>query len=271
MKVGEKVTIHLDRKFDGVFYLVPIGDIHRLNAASSDSVLDETVDWIASREHARWIGMGDYADFIGYRDSRFDPTVVDKAVPVCKLGQIGKEGVESVRRSLSPISDQCIGMLEGNHERKYEEYNDCQDLTADMCASMGVQYLTYSCFQELEFVYKRDRYTYTIRAHHGAGYAQTKGGKMNKLKQFAQQTNAEITLMGHLHDIISYPQIELWTDGTRIRERVRLALMTGTFLKTYEQDITTYGEVKAYDPAPLGAPKVGLTPFERKTIGDVIG
>jgi len=255
----------MKRGWDGRLDLIPIGDVHRGNDACSSERFHETIDWIAGKPNAMWIGMGDYGDFIGYRDSRFDPTVIDKVIPTLKLGQIGKQTIRMVSDELRPIAtrDRCLGLLEGNHERKYEEHNDCQNLMQDMCDDLGVPFLTYSCFQELELRYGRDSYCYTIRAHHGAGYAQTKGGKMQKLKKFAQQTDADLTLMGHLHDIIRYPQIELLTSGGRIQQRERLAVMTGSYLKAYKQDVTTYAEIKAYDPVPLGSPTITLTPFER--------
>jgi len=270
MEIGKKRVVQLRGKADKPFYLVPLGDVHLLSEACSTSTLKETITWIARRPDVLWIGMGDYADYIGYKDNRFDPTVIDKALAVADLAKIGDKSIEVVEEYFKPIAGKCLGMLYGNHEDAYQQRQTSGELHGKLCARLGVQNLGYSCFQELEFRRGKESFTYVIRAHHGAGWAASKGGKLNRLKQFAQQTTADLTLVGHLHDILMYPDIQLFPDGGRIRQRVKLAIMTGTYLRTYSHGITTYAERKGYDPAPLGSPRIPLYPFGEKTIGDVI-
>lgn len=267
MIIGKKCVIKLGRhKF---LWLVPIGDIHLKNAACSLSKLQDTLDWIAATPNCRWIGMGDYAEFIGHTDKRFDPGAVDKAMPVSDLGRLSDVSTTAVAQIFKPIASKCLGMLYGNHEDVYMLRTQQANMHKELCQKIGVQNLGYSCFQQIEFQRGNERQIYTIRAHHGAGFAQTKGGKMQALVKFCRQTDADITLVGHLHDSMQHPDQMLTLINGHIVARTRLGVMTATYLKTYEEDVTTYGEKRGYDPVPLGSPRIQITPFSNRTLGDV--
>jgi len=257
------------KDLDCPFYLVPLGDIHLLNEACAKDRAQETIDWIKRQERCLWIGMGDYCDFIGYKDSRFDPTVVDKMLRVSDLGAMGQKGNDTIAEWFAPIADKCMGLLYGNHEDAYQLHQEQQHLHRELCDRLKVQNLGYSCFASIVFKRGKKTDTFTIRAHHGSGYAQTRGGKMQRLKKFVDQTNADITLMGHLHDKLVYPDIQLVPQDGKIVERERLGVMTGSYLATYAEGTTTYAEKRGYDPVPLGSPRIPLQPFNRQRFGVV--
>lgn len=267
MNIGKKRVIKLGRhKF---WWLVPIGDIHLKNRACSQAKLQETIDWVVATPNCVWIGMGDYAEFIGHTDKRFDPATFGTSALVRDLGRLSADAVEAVAQIFKPIAKKSLGMLYGNHEDAYMLRTQQADMHKNLCEAVGVQNLGYSCFQQIEFRRGHERQTYTIRAHHGAGFAQTKGGKMQALVKLCRQTDADITLMGHLHDSMQHPDQMLTLINGRIVARTRLGVMTATYLKTYEENVATYGEKRAYDPVPLGSPRIQITPFSHRTLGDV--
>ena len=58
-------------------------------------------------------------------------------------------------------------------------------------------------------------------------------------------------------------------DCTKIRNRTRLGVVSGSYLKTYAQGVTSYGEQKGYEPVTLGAAWVKINPETREMWGRV--
>jgi len=269
MNYGNTINIKL-KNLDKPYFLVPLGDIHYGNEACDKDELDKIVDWIRSRKRVLWIGMGDYADYIGYKDSRFDPTVVDKSLSISSLGKLGCELIQKFQSIVAPIANKCIGLMYGNHEDRYQIQQEQMNLHHDLCQKLGVCDLGYSCFTRISFSYKKEVTFYDIRAHHGAGWAQSDGGVINRLVKFMNQTDSDVTLIGHLHQRVHKIKIVLSYNGEKVIEKVHFGAVTGTYLKTYADGITTYAEKRGYDPTPIGSYKIPLLPFAERTIGDII-
>ena len=183
---------------------------------------------------------------------------------------MGAELNHQIGDRFQPIAGQCIGLVYGNHEDSYQLRTDAQNMHQDLCKALGVQNLGYSCFQRIEFQRGNRAHGYTIRAHHGSGWAQSDGGVINRLTKFMAQTDADLTLVGHLHKMDTAKKIELRFNGTAMVQRVKLGVLTGTYLRTYQDGITTYAEKRGYDPVPLGSYRIPLQPFGERTIGDVV-
>lgn len=234
---------------------------------------------------AFWIGLGDYADFIGYTDAkRFDPDAVADWISVKDLGRLGQRSIERVRQLLLPIKDKCLGLLVGNHERKYEIATQQESqLHGWLCSELGVPMLGYCCLVDLVFsrapgkahIAKESSgtssQTFRLFAHHGAGYANTPGGKLNRLIGFMDSFDADIYLAGHTHDRTAKRITSLGAneDCSKLRQRVKVGVISGSYLKTYEETTTTYGEQKAYRPVALGASRVTIKPETREILADI--
>jgi len=50
----------------------------------------------------------------------------------------------------------------------------------------------------------------------------------------------------------------------RIEDRPQVFAVTGSFLKGYVENVTTYSERAGYHPNALGCAKVNIVPFDRK-------
>lgn len=280
---GKRYIIHNSRS--DRFRIWNLADLHEGNVGCAEKELDADIRTIRDDPHSFWLGGGDYADFIGYHDKRFDPDAVAEWVTVKKLGDLGKASIERVRDKLKPIAGKCLGLLIGNHELKYQLAMEHESLHAWLCTELGVPSLGYSCIFDVVFIrsgsVKQPRLSMTLRpgghtkthansfrvfAHHGAGYAQTPGGKLNRLVGFMQAFEADLYFVGHVHDHLARKEPVLTVDAsaTKIVQRERLGVIAGSYLKTYQQGATTYGEQRGYRPTSLGAAVAEVHPETRE-------
>jgi hypothetical protein len=290
---GKKYIWHGSQK--DVFKIVYFSDIHWLAKACAEKEVLKTRDEILADPFTFWIGGGDYGEFIGFGDAkRFDPDAVADSVTVKDLGSLGKRTYERIYREIfAPIKHKCLGLIIGNHEKQYMRRLQQEDLHGWLCTEMGVPNLGYSCFMDVVFQQWRGPMipdgpcqlspvslpkkfhggseTFRIWCHHGAGAAQTKGGKINRLTSFMRNFEADIFFMGHVHDQMGARLTPLIADSdcAKIRHRIKLGVVSGSYLKTYAQGVTTYGEQKGYEPTTLGAAFVQIQPQTREMWGRV--
>jgi hypothetical protein len=276
------------------FKLVYFSDIHWLAKACAEKEVLKTRDDILNDPFTFWIGGGDYGEFIGFGDAkRFDPDAVADHVTVKDLGRLGKRTYEGVRDIFKPIAHKCLGLIVGNHEKQYMRRQQQEDLHGWLCTELGVADLGYSCFMDLCFqqyrgniimnppAQLRDRSlpkknhagseTFRIWCHHGAGAAATKGGKINRLVSFMRNFDADIFFMGHVHDQMG-ARIQVLTadaDCVKLRNRTKIGVVSGSYLKTYASGVTSYGEMKGYEPTTLGAAFVSIKPQAREIFGRI--
>ena len=264
-----------------VFTLWCLSDLHWGSRNCAADRVREDLAAIADDPYALWIGVGDYADYIGFRDKRFDPDVAPADMKVRDLGRLGRLLTGQVRDLFMPIADKCVGLLSGNHEKAYERHNDQAGLHSWLCTELAVPDLGYCCFVDLTFIRKPrssrpnvvlsdakgkmggdSRWRRRIFAHHGAGFAQTPGGKLNRLIQFMDYFESDLTLCAHVHDVVAKRLTRLGVDDKcgHIIDREQLGIVTGTYLLTYHEGPAGYGEQKGYRPSPLGAARVTLCP-----------
>ena len=289
MHAGGTTYIRHGSKRD-VFRLWYLSDIHWMSAACAEDRVRRDIQAIADDPFSFWIGGGDYADFISHQDKRFDPDAVSERVSVRDLARLGMVAYEQVRDLFRPIAGQCLGLVEGNHERKYSLAMEQRDRHGWLCQELGAANLGYSALIDLAFVRAANTRipriisaeersslrqshceTFRIWCHHGAGYAMTKGGKINRLSAFMNAIDADIYMMGHVHDQTGTRESVIAADRTctKLIERQRLGIISGSYLKTYSQGVTTYAEQRGYRPTTLGAAWVTIRPDTREIEGRI--
>ena len=251
-----------------------LGDIHLLNRGCHETLLDETIAQIADDPLALWFGMGDYADLISTTDKRFDPEMIGERVSVKQLGKLGPTAKALILEKFLPIADKCVGMLQGNHEWSYAQHFEqaivqdvVEELNEYLDGKWRIPYMHYSGFRDLIFHRGRHSRRFRICAHHGAGYAATKGGKLNRLLRFMAGFDADMYFMGHVHAVTDDTVIVVGADDAcrhLIQSQTKVGCITGTFLRTYVEGTSGYGERKLYDPTPLGAPRIWIEPSSEK-------
>ena len=115
------------------------------------------------------------------------------------------------------------------------------------------------------------RWSVRFFAHHGAGFAQSPGGKMNRLVKFMDAFQADVYACGHVHDQIARRQPIIGANAacTELIATERVGIITGSYLKTYAKGNTTYGEQRGYFPVNLGMAGVMLTPDDDGGHGEI--
>lgn len=255
-----------------------VADLHLGNRGVNKDLLARDLKEIKDDPNSFWVGVGDYAEYITITDrKRFDAEALDPDIlGVADLMNLGKVLTDAVVKTFAPIKHKCLGLAFGNHEGRYMREQDQTDLHAVLCDRLGVPNLRYSAMftvvplrvpgkasRLVSFEKTRDSKgqthhcdeSKTFFVHHGAGGAQTAGGKQNRLRRFMRLTDADATFVGHCHDTRFEPETILRLDrnGTHIGARKRLGLMTGSYLTTYTPGMSGYGERAGYEPATLGA------------------
>ena len=265
-----------------------LSDLHLMSRACAEDKLREDIETIENDPHSFWLGGGDYCEFIGHTDKRFDPDSVAEWVSVKDLGRLGERGIRHCRELFWPIRHKCLGLLMGNHEKYYELHTEHEGLHSWLCTELGVSNLRYSSLFDVVFIrnpraktprllqgpVKRNGFSkvaFRIFCHHGAGFAQTPGGKLNKLIQFMQSFDADVYFCGHVHDKVGRREPTIGGNPAcdKLVAHERLGIISGSYLKTYAQGVTTYGEQRGYRPVSLGAAWVKIRPETRQLRAEI--
>lgn len=278
---GARLILYGDE--DAEFSLYDVADIHFGNRGCAKHVLEGDVKRIKNDPSAFWALGGDYADFISFADKRFDPECVDEDMRVVDMAQMATWLTEKVLTFLSPIKEKCLGAGIGNHEHKYFTATAQQNVHSNMCTDLDCQDLGYSGWFDLYFehmpgmtgcqlikrpkadqIRKPGQARLRTMVHHGFSAAATAGGKMNALKRAMDMADADLIMMGHLHEQIAKATVRLGVDDSCqvLTHRTSLGMITGTYLRGYAMNQTGYGEMRGYPPSVLGASRAIYKPCD---------
>ena len=232
-----------------------LGDIHLGSRGCLVKMLKKVLVRIKEDPKALWFGMGDFWDLVTWNDPRFDPSNIAKEHREAHFTGLVKGMLDEAYKLFEPIKDKCLGLLHGNHEYKYGLHND-ETMMQDLAEMMEVPFLGYSAFKDVVF---GDKIKLRFYLHHGAGNAQTKGGKLNKLLRFVASRDADVIAMGHVHAILEDLTLSLGAnhDCTDIEQKMKLGLITGSYLAGYRADVdgsSSYVERAGMNPTALGSP-----------------
>ncbi len=281
MHLGGRVEIAV-KSLDEPMSIWGIGDIHLLNRGCWEAGLDANLKRIADDPHAYWVGLGDYADLISYRDRRFDPGSMEERDAKAIAQEHGDLAIDRAYDKLMPVADKCLGLLEGNHEHTYGVKMErrivsrlVKRINEELTRRRGkrpwnVPYLGYSAFRDVVFMKRGREVRFRLCLHHGAGAAQTKGGKLNRLDRFMQYFDADLYLMGHVHTVTDDSIVVIGADDAceHLTHRTRAGVICGSYLRTYSEDDETseggYGERAMYEPVVLGSPRITIMPGSRE-------
>jgi len=263
------------RKSEIVLYFV--GDLHIGNIAVSKSKLNAIRNEILSADNHFVIGMGDYADYINFDDKRFRSQIADFTIE--QAGSLGLELTRQVKEFFEPFKDRILGLCWGNHEEKYFASKQQYQLHQWLCTELGVPNFGYSALFDIVFVRpcklrlirppnmlngnNKSKWSVRLFVHHGAGCAITSSGRSRTLERLMELTDADITVAAHLHGAKVESKVRLTLSGKRkdkLSEKRIFGALTGAYLRSYAEGLTTYSERKAYYPTVLGSTKIVIQP-----------
>jgi hypothetical protein len=280
---GSRLILYGDK--DAEFSLYDVADIHFGNRGCAKHVLERDMTRIAKDPYSFWVLGGDYCDFIDWNDARFDPECVDVDMTVNDMAELGAWLVRGVMKFLLPIKDSCLGAGIGNHEKKYMTGKAQADIHETVCKGLESPDLKYSGWFDLYFEHRPDfagcqliknpkleqmrqpgQVRLRVLVHHGFSAAATSGGRMIALKKALDMVDdADLVMLGHLHEQIAKTNVRIGVDETcqTLRAKSSMGLITGTYLRTYSMNQTGYGEMRGYPPTTLGATRAVFIPAER--------
>jgi predicted phosphodiesterase len=256
MEVIEREIVYSHR---GWIKIYAIGDIHAGSIHTAEAKIKNEIESIRGERNSYIVGIGDLVDCIIKDDPRFD---MSGLAPWVLKDNIIDSQREWIVELFKPVKDKIITLLSGNHEENIHlRYQN--DIMHNICNDLGVPWGGYSCFIDLLLKPKggTQSYRYTIHAFHGAGAAVTEGARLMRLKRLIDSVEADIYLMGHLHSMSSYLPEKLALRNHRIKSVHKIAVTTGSWLRSYTQGMTpSYSEKKGYPPSQIGAPCILLHP-----------
>jgi hypothetical protein len=106
------------------------------------------------------------------------------------------------------------------------------------------------------------RNSFTFYVHHGHAGGRRSGSKINCLEDAAHIFDCDIVIQGHGHKkIIAPPILRLGINQqAKLIQKKQYAIMSGSFLKGYMPEATTYVEKALYAPSDLGTIQILLRP-----------
>lgn len=250
------------------FTLYPISDIHFGTVSCSKKRIFKVRQEIISNPNARWIGIGDYLEWIDYKDPRFNPAILDTTIfSVENLHKMGDVGVRYLRDFFKPIIDKCWGMSDGNHEDKFQLRNDTV-VVERLLELLGEEYkdLYTQWTASTEVVFK-DAAKHTCRlkiwSEHGWQAGRTQGATRNEMHKVPNEfPGHDIYLRGHSHHLFADPMTLVFRapDTYKLYDKKVIVAHTGSYLESYHEGIVSYAEKAGYPPTALGGLKIQITP-----------
>ena len=247
-----------------------LSDIHLGVRACDEQALARAVREIRDDPDCYWIGLGDVADCVNKADKkRFSARSLADWITVADIDDIVGAQVRRVNEVLNPIAGKCLGFLMGNHEEaiaKFYERDAYGAIVRGLVAAgapddIGLGYAGW--IQVVADDGYGQQHVTTIYAHHGYGGGALLGGKALRLARLmADNPDADIVLMGHVHSVLHTVQTVNRISRGRLVQRNRHGVICGTFLKPSVDDHgPTYGEIAMYPPSPVAWPDLVLRPM----------
>lgn len=239
--------------------IIPLGDVHLGNASVDIVKLKGTIDYIRNKTNCYAVLMGDLADAIMTNDKRFDP---ESVAPEFRkdIGNLAFAEYEMLKDLLMPIREKILVGIRGNHDETLRlKYN--VDFSGWLHKELKVPLVSNTAFLVIKF--DREQFhtqTLTFFLNHGWSATRKTGGNVNSIEDLAGSFEADVYLLGHSHKLFVTSKIKLSVAGEHIKEKKQFFANTGTFLKTYAEGCSNYGEKGGYTPLKTGVIKFSIYP-----------
>jgi predicted phosphodiesterase len=238
-----------------------LGDLHVGNVGFQEDEFVKARQAILDND-IHVILMGDLIDGICCRDKRHDYQSLDPRF-FHDLYRYVDATYDHLITLLEPLRDNIIAIVRGNHEDTLlSDYQ--RDITYDLARELNKPYLGISGFVQLAF--KRSRFCrrMNIFCHHGSGSSITRGGKVNRVDRLLQGYDADIYMIGHMHEPMSWKSVSLGVSkngkSLGLRQRYRAGMVCSSFLATVGRNTTLYGEKRMYNPVAFELNYLEITP-----------
>jgi hypothetical protein len=265
------------------FELVLMGDDQEGNAAKATDKYLECIDYICSGENRYGIHMGDVMDAFWIDDFRYNETTVSSRPA---------EQIKRSIAQLAPLAKtgRLLSKIKGNHEKSLEmklqrlgvDWNINEQMCAELRAMSGTQYPIEGTYtNKIVFADKESKPMWGGYFTHGKRQISSispdphrkLANKQYRLKILLQEMAADCILMvmAHIHIVLvtpPLPTVYLTSEKGKLKQHYthggsgrigsyihpdhRWYGVSGSFLKTFVEDMESYSELAGYNPTELG-------------------
>lgn len=242
-----------------------VGDLHVGNAGfDRDYFLKQRKDIID--RNAYTVLVGDLMDMILMSDKRHDAAMIDERY-IGDLDDMVGDCLDDVIALFEPMKHLILGVVEGNHEEAFRRRAQL-NVTKRIADALGVPDLKGGAYIRTVLKRGRSRNKRGIFATHGAGGATTYGSKMNRLIALRDVIDADIYMQGHVHDLLVkiIPRLECfkYSDRLGLSNHPMAFMCTGSYLQTYKEGASGYGERRTYKPVTMGCGYIDVYPEDNE-------
>lgn len=267
--------IELKSKSDCVL-LRGLFDVHAGVKACDIELFKEHVEEVRTTPNMYAFLGGDMCECINPTDKRFDPKLLTTHNQK-NLDNLVMNQANQIIDILRPIQHKLLFSLEGNHEDKFRlKFN--MDVGNYIAMGLQIPMLGYSAMVRITFAVKYNMRNDSRRvkknnlkcvraihllATHGVGGIKL-GTAINKMEDLIKSFEFDIIWGGHNHKLGSAQATRIYLtrqDTPRIFDKNKILILAGTYLKTYDDSGSGYGERKMYQPTPLGCVTLKIVPF----------
>jgi UDP-2,3-diacylglucosamine pyrophosphatase LpxH len=219
------VTVSFDPKeYPSGVEILHITDVQFGHLSCNVPIFREFRDWVLKEKNRFVLFGGDMVDAA---------TVISVASPYENTEEPQGQVFRFVEEAM-PMRHRVLGYVGGNHERRsVKTFGDLGHLIATF---LRVPYSSGKQFIDVKY---GEHQPFKISLWHGGSGSRTKGAKMQMLHRFMTQGDAQLYLVGHLHDaMMTFDWRERRKNGKISLEKFA-GVMSSSFLEHYG----TYAEV----------------------------
>lgn len=191
-------------------------------------------DWILAKPNRYVLFGGDIIDAYALGKSPGSPweEIADSQTQANNVAEI-----------FGPMRHRILGYVGGNHERRgLSSFGDLGIYIANLLQ------VPYSSGQQFIDIHFGKWGPFRIHLWHGRGASRTKGAKLNMIHELMKKSDADLCLVGHLHDVLMTFDWRVVRDPSdNIVLRKQGGAMSSSFLEFWG----TYGEVGGMNPSDV--------------------
>lgn len=223
--------------------IVPITDLHYGAKNCNVKKLEAYLAYIMRTPGCYGIGLGDYMEFA---------TRTSVGLGMYEEDIHSQEQFEFIKRVLTPLAraKKLIGLHDGNHEMRARKngLNPIKILADDL----GIPYLGYMAMHK----WIVGDQLYRAVTVHGSSGARTSSGRLQALKRITDVVEADLYMMGHLHDQVHFHDQVYRIDPAvdHSVRRIRHYVICGSLLEYFDG----YAEMMSLPPTPTGLIRIDL-------------
>lgn len=216
----------------GHSYVVPITDTHVGSLSFMHKKMKAYLDWIVATPGVYAVGLGDLAE---------NATKTSVGLGMFEEEYHLEKQMEVITELLAPVAKagKLLGLHRGNHEYRTAIATGLDPIKI-VCKELDVPYLKDNAYH----IWTVGDQEYRVVTAHGRSGSRTPGGKLNAIMRMRDVADADVYLMGHMHDRLYYEDAPYTFDREGAGQRLRKYCVCGSLLSYFQ----TYAEMSIFSP-----------------------